>query len=127
MEGEGKPKRKPKTKSESAGVQTTPTEDCSIKTQSPNSGGEAAALVYETYTSSKGKTCARIMGFGEKDEAYVNATELHGSASWMNTKQGKVLYLSFGHKYVEKAKALCETFQEEFIEKWHEHMDDNDE
>jgi len=20
---------------------------------------------------------------------------------------------------------LCETFQEEFIEKWHEHMDDN--
>jgi hypothetical protein len=30
-------------------------------------------------------------------------------------------------KDLKKAKALCETFQEEFIEKWHEHMDDNDE
>ena len=30
-------------------------------------------------------------------------------------------------KDLKKAKVLCETFQEEFIEKWHEHMDDNDE
>jgi len=30
-------------------------------------------------------------------------------------------------KDLKKAKALCEPFQEEFIEKWHEHMDDNDE
>lgn len=29
-------------------------------------------------------------------------------------------------KDLKKAQALCETFQEEFIEKWHEHMDDND-
>lgn len=28
-------------------------------------------------------------------------------------------------KDLKKAKSLCETFQEEFIEKWHEHMDDN--
>ena len=26
-------------------------------------------------------------------------------------------------KDLEKAKALCETFREEFIEKWHEYMD----
>ena len=25
---------------------------------------------------------------------------------------------------LEKAKALCVTFQEEFIEKWHEHVDE---
>ena len=29
-------------------------------------------------------------------------------------------------KDLKKAQALCETFQEEFIEKWHEHMDEND-
>jgi hypothetical protein len=26
-------------------------------------------------------------------------------------------------KDLKKAKSLCETFQEDFIEKWHEHMD----
>lgn len=29
-------------------------------------------------------------------------------------------------KDLKKAKALCETFQEEFIEKWHEHVDKKD-
>ena len=29
-------------------------------------------------------------------------------------------------KDLKKAQTLCETFQEEFIEKWHEHMDEND-
>ena len=29
-------------------------------------------------------------------------------------------------KDLKKAKTLCETFQEEFIEKWHEHMDEQD-
>lgn len=29
-------------------------------------------------------------------------------------------------KDLKKAMTLCETFKEEFIEKWHEHMDDND-
>lgn len=27
-------------------------------------------------------------------------------------------------KDLKKAKTLCETFQKDFIEKWHEHMDD---
>ena len=27
---------------------------------------------------------------------------------------------------LKKAMALCETFQEEFIEKWHEHMDEQE-
>lgn len=30
-------------------------------------------------------------------------------------------------KDLKKARTLCETFQEDFIEKWHEHMDNNDE
>ena len=29
-------------------------------------------------------------------------------------------------KDLKKVQTLCETFQEEFIEKWHEHMDEND-
>ncbi len=29
-------------------------------------------------------------------------------------------------KDLKKAQTLCETFQEEFIEKRHEHMDEND-
>ena len=29
-------------------------------------------------------------------------------------------------KELKKAKVLCETFREEFIEKWHEHIDKND-
>ncbi len=29
-------------------------------------------------------------------------------------------------KDLKKAKALCQTFQEEFIEKWHEYMDESD-
>ena len=29
-------------------------------------------------------------------------------------------------KDLKKAMTLCETFKEDFIEKWHEHMDDNE-
>lgn len=29
-------------------------------------------------------------------------------------------------KDIKKALSLCETFQEEFIEKWHEHVDQKD-
>ena len=65
-------------------------------------------LTYETYQNKKGKTCAKIIGFKETDKAYVNAAELHGSASWINTKDGKVLYLLFGHRYVEAARLVCE-------------------
>jgi len=66
-------------------------------------------LTYSTYTSKKGKTCARISGFGEDDPAYVNATEIHGSASWEKTKNGqRTNYIVFGHRYTEAARQVCE-------------------
>ena len=79
------------------------TQPSAIKHQ-PSDG----TLTYETYQNKKGKTCAKIIGFKETDKAYVNAAELHGSASWINTKDGKVLYLLFGHRYVEAARLVCE-------------------
>lgn len=90
---ETKPKAEPKPKAK--------TQPSAI---SPSNG----KLTFETYQNKKGKTCARILGFKETDEAYVNAAELHGSASWTNTKKGKVHYLAFGRRYVEAARLVCE-------------------
>ena len=166
------------TKAETEAVQTTPTEDCSIKTQSPNSGGEtntseddveevqdvvpptpktetkeektekpkgkakevkmgtqksqksqkesaakaetkgakgsgtsapSGKYVYETYTTSKGKTGAKITGFkDETDVFYAMAAEIHASGSYDKDKQGnKQYYLCFGPKYAETAKSIC--------------------
>lgn len=65
-------------------------------------------LTYETYTSSKGKQCARILGFKEDDAAYKNAADIHGSASWNTTKNGRVLYVAFGPRYAAAAKQVCD-------------------
>lgn len=65
-------------------------------------------LTYETYTSSKGKQCARILGFGENDPAYVNAADIHGSASWLTADGKRTLYVAFGPKYAAAAKYVCD-------------------
>ena len=80
--------------------------------QSSMVNGQCSKLTYETYTSSKGKACARILGFKEDDAAYKNAADIHGSASWNTTKDGRVLYVAFGHKYVEKAKQVCDALNQ---------------
>jgi len=99
----------PKPKSEKPKAEKKPKPAPKPKAEEPKAEAKAdGKLTYSTYKSKKGKTCAKISGFGETDPAYVNATELHGSASWDKKNGKKVLYLSFGHRYAEAAKAVCE-------------------
>ena len=91
---------------------TDPTPD-----PSPTGAGSAAAkgkLTYSTYTNAKGKACAKISGFSETDAAYQKeaAASLHGSATYENTKQGRVNFLLFGPRYAEVAKTVCQMLNE---------------
>ena len=110
-----KPTVKPKAegkaepKSEKPKAEKKPKPAPKAKEEKPKAEVKAdGKLTYSTYTSKKGKTCARISGFGENDPAYVNAQELHGSASWDKVNGSKVLYLAFGHRYVDAAKQVCD-------------------
>lgn len=69
-------------------------------------------LTYSTYTNAKGKTCAKVSGFAETDAAYQQAVSLHGSATYENTKQGRVNFLLFGPRYAEVAKTVCQMLNE---------------
>lgn len=71
-------------------------------------------LTYSTYTNAKGKTCAKVSGFAETDAAYQKeaAASLHGSATYENTKQGRVNFLLFGPRYAEVAKTVCQMLNE---------------
>jgi len=78
------------------------------KKQEPKAKADGK-LTYSTYTNKKGKTCARILGFGENDPAYVNAADLHGSATYERNKDGgKTFYLIFGPRYADAAKEVCD-------------------
>ena len=67
-----------------------------------------SALKYETYTTRKGKTGAKIVGFNETDAAYLAGPELHGSKAWENDKQGnKTFCLLFSHRYAKAAEDVC--------------------
>lgn len=67
-----------------------------------------SALKYETYTTKKGKTGAKIVGFNETDAAYLAGPELHGSKAWENDKQGnKTFCLLFSHRYAKAAEDVC--------------------
>lgn len=67
-----------------------------------------SALKYETYTTKKGKTGAKIVGFHETDAAYLAGPELHGSKAWENDKQGnKTFCLLFSHRYAKAAEDVC--------------------
>lgn len=70
---------------------------------------EKPKLIYETYTSKKGKTCARIKGFSEDDIIYQNAEDIHASKTWERDKKGnKTFMLVFGPVYAAAAKQLCD-------------------
>lgn len=67
-----------------------------------------SALKYETYTTKKGKTGAKIVGFHETDAAYLAGPDLHGSKAWENDKQGnKTFCLLFSHRYAKAAEDVC--------------------
>ena len=95
-----------KKKSEGRGKKEEVPQPSAIKHQT--------SYVYSTYTNAKGKTCAKISGFAETDAAYQKeaAASLHGSATYENTKQGRVNFLLFGPRYAEVAKTVCQMLNE---------------
>ena len=110
METEPKPKQeKPKVTLKRKQPQTEEPETCNVEPET-----KAGKLTYSTYTNSKGKTCAKISGFAETDAAYQKeaAASLHGSATYENTKQGRVNFLLFGPRYAEVAKTVCQMLNE---------------
>lgn len=84
------------------------------KAEEPKQEHKAGKLVYSAYTNKKGKTCAKVSGFAETDAAYQKeaAASLHGSATYENTKQGRVNFLLFGPRYAEVAKTVCQMLNE---------------
>jgi len=95
-----------KKKSEGRGKKEEVPQPSAIKHQT--------SYVYSTYTNKKGKTCAKVSGFAETDAAYQKeaAASLHGSATYENTKQGRVNFLLFGPRYAEVAKTVCQMLNE---------------
>lgn len=78
-------------------------------TNPTNQTNEGGKYVYATYTTSKGKTGAKITGVSETDAAYQQASAIHASASYERDKDGnKLFYLCFGPRYAEAAKQVCE-------------------
>lgn len=73
---------------------------------------KAGKLVYSAYTNKKGKTCAKVSGFAETDAAYQQAVSLHGSASYETVKGERVNFLTFGPRYAEVAKTVCQMLNE---------------
>lgn len=111
MEPESKPKaEKPKVTLKRKQPQT----EAKAEEPKPKQEQPKGRLTYSTYTNAKGKTCAKISGFAETDAAYQTeaAVSLHGSATYENTKQGRVNFLLFGPRYAEVAKTVCQMLNE---------------
>ena len=73
-----------------------------------HTGDSPHVLKYETYTTKKGKTGAKIVGFREDDAAYLAGPDLHGSKVWEHDKQGNKVYgLLFSHRYAQAAEDVC--------------------
>ena len=73
---------------------------------------KAGKLVYSAYMNKKGKACVKISGFAETDAAYQQAVSLHGSASYETVKGERVNFLTFGPRYAEVAKTVCQMLNE---------------
>lgn len=94
----------PKDKAEEKGT----TKKSDGRGKKSDTSHQHSALKYETYTTKKGKTGAKIVGFNETDAAYLAGPELHGSKAWENDKQGnKTFCLLFSHRYAKAAEDVC--------------------
>ena len=97
-------KMQPKDKAEEKGT----TKKSDGRGKKSDTSHQHSALKYETYTTKKGKTGAKIVGFHETDAAYLAGPELHGSKAWENDKQGnKTFCLLFSHRYAKAAEDVC--------------------
>ena len=100
-------KMQPKDKAEEKATKSKPQKP-QTKAKSDTSH-QHSVLKYETYTTKKGKTGAKIVGFNETDAAYLAGPELHGSATYERDKDGnKTFCLLFSHRYAEAAKEVCD-------------------
>ena len=108
METEPKPKQEQPTKPRKKQPQTE------AKAEEPKPEHKTGKLVYSAYTNKKGKACAKISGFAETDAAYQKeaAASLHGSASYETVKGERVNFLTFGPRYAEVAKTVCQMLNE---------------
>ena len=103
------PKPKAASKREESGAGTSSTE----REQTSHASGKADApkggqYTYETYTTSKGKTGAKILGVSESDACYQQAAAIHASGSYTKDKDGnKHYYLCFGPRYTKAAESIC--------------------
>ena len=98
---EEKPKAEPKPK---AAKPTAKKSEPKPKADAPKGG----QYTYEEYTTSKGKTGAKILGVGENDACYQQASEIHASGSYTKDKDGnKHFYLCFGPRYAKAAESIC--------------------
>lgn len=102
-------KMQPKDKAEEKATPKPQKPQTKAKTAKKEQEAPAAGrLRYETYTTKKGKTGAKIVGFHETDAAYLAGPELHGSATYERDKDGnKTFCLLFSHRYAEAAKEVC--------------------
>lgn len=104
---------KPKAETKAEEPKATKPKTTKPKSEKPKAKAKAndekPKLIYETYTSKKGKTCARIKGFSEDDTIYQNAEDIHASKTWERDKKGnKTFMLVFGPVYAAAAKQLCD-------------------
>jgi hypothetical protein len=98
---EEKPKAEPKPKTQKPKAEKPKAEP---KTEAPKGG----QYIYETYTTSKGKTGAKILGVSESDAVYQQAAAIHASGSYTKDKDGnKHFYLCFGPRYTKAAESIC--------------------
>lgn len=96
---EEKPKAAPKPKA------AKPTAKKSEPKADAPKGGQ---YTYMTYTTSKGKTGAKILGVSESDAVYQQAAAIHASGSYTKDKDGnKHFYLCFGPRYTKAAESIC--------------------
>ncbi len=102
-------KMQPKDKAEEKTTKSKPQKpQTKAKSDTSHQTSTIRHLKYETYTTRKGKTGAKIVGFHETDAAYLAGPDLHGSKAWENDKQGnKTFCLLFSHRYAEAAKDVC--------------------
>lgn len=97
----------PKDKAEEKGT-TKKSDGRGKKSDTSHQTSTIRHLKYETYTTKRGKTGAKIVGFHETDAAYLAGPELHGSKVWENDKQGnKTFCLLFSHRYAKAAEDVC--------------------
>ncbi|MCR5679973.1 MAG: hypothetical protein K6G08_07190 [Prevotella sp.] len=99
----------PKDKAEEKATKSKPQKpQTKAKSDTSHQTSAIRHLKYEPYTSKKGKACARIVGFNEGAMTPQEAMSLHASFSYTKDGDKKTWMLTFGSRYAEAAKDVCD-------------------